>query len=47
MNLDERKKKIPEEFKKLAQDFSDNGFVTTSFDNLVNWEKVAENLGKI
>ena len=29
MNLDE--KNIPEEFKKLAKDFSDKGFITTSF----------------
>ena len=35
MNLEERKKNIPEEFKQLAQDFSDNGFITTSLDNLV------------
>ena len=35
MNLEENK--IPEEFKKLAKDFTDNGFITTSFENLVNW----------
>ena len=29
MNLDE--KNIPEEFKKLAKDFSDKGFITTSY----------------
>ena len=34
MNLEENK--IPEEFKKLAKDFSNNGFITTSFENLVN-----------
>ena len=34
MDLDE--KKIPEEFKKLAKDFSESGFITTSFDNLIN-----------
>ena len=28
MHLDENK--IPEEFKKLAKDFSDNGFITTN-----------------
>ena len=39
MNLEERKKNIPEEFKQLAQDFSDNGFITTSLDNLVNWAR--------
>jgi len=37
MNLDE--KNIPEEFKKLAKDFSDKGFITTSFDNLINWAR--------
>jgi len=39
MNLEDRKKNIPEEFKQLAQDFSDNGFITTSLDNLVNWAR--------
>ena len=37
MNLDE--KNIPEEFKKLAKDFSDKGFITTSSDNLINWAR--------
>ena len=27
---------VPDEFKQLADDFSKNGFITTSFDNLVN-----------
>ena len=31
MSFDE--KHIPEEFKKLAKDFSDDGFITTSFEN--------------
>ena len=35
MNVDDKQKKIPEEFKKLAEDFSKNGFITTSFDNLL------------
>ena len=26
----EKENQIPEEFKKLAKDFSDNGFITTS-----------------
>ena len=39
MNLEDRKNQIPEEFKQLAQDFSDNGFITTSLDNLVNWAR--------
>ena len=37
MNLEENK--IPEKFKKLAKDFSDNGFITTSLDNLINWSR--------
>ena len=32
-------KTIPEEFKDIAKDFSDNGFITTSMDNLVNWAR--------
>ena len=39
MNLENKNKKIPEEFKKLAEDFSKNGFITTSFDNLINWSR--------
>ena len=39
MNLQDRKKDIPEEFKQLAQDFSDNGFITTSLNNLINWSR--------
>ena len=27
---------VPEEFKQLADDFSKNGFITTSLDNLIN-----------
>ena len=34
MNLDVSKK-IPEEFRELAKDFSEKGFITTSFDNLI------------
>ena len=30
---------VPEEFKKLAEDFSKDGFITTSLDNLVNWSR--------
>ncbi len=33
MNPDDKLKKIPEEFKKLAKDFSEKGFITTSLDN--------------
>ena len=29
-------KNIPDEFKQLAKDFSEKGFITTSLDNLVN-----------
>ena len=30
MNLEDKNKEIPEEFKKLSEDFSKNGFITTS-----------------
>ena len=39
MNLEDKNEKIPEEFKKLAQDFSEKGFITTSLDNLINWSR--------
>ena len=31
--------KVHEEFKQLADDFSKNGFITTSLDNLINWSR--------
>ena len=39
MNLDKKNKSIPEEFKQLAKDFAEKGFITTSLDNLVNWAR--------
>ena len=30
---------VPEEFKKLSEDFTKNGFITTSLDNLINWSR--------
>ena len=39
MNFAEKQKQIPDEFKELAKDFSDKGFITTSFDNLINWAR--------
>ena len=39
MNSIDNQKNIPDEFKKLAKDFNENGFITTSFDNLVNWAR--------
>ena len=39
MTFSDKEKNIPEEFKKLAKDFSENGFITASFDNLVNWAR--------
>jgi NADH-quinone oxidoreductase subunit B len=32
MNLENKNKQIPEEFKKLSEDFSKDGFITTSLD---------------
>ena len=39
ISVEDKQKKIPEEFKKLAKDFSEKGFITTSSDNLVNWAR--------
>ena len=39
INIQDRKKKMPDEFKKLAKDFADKGFITTSMDNLVTWSR--------
>jgi NADH-quinone oxidoreductase subunit B len=30
---------VPDEFKQLAKDFSENGFITTSLNNLINWSR--------
>ena len=35
-----KEKQIPEEFKDLAKDFAEKGFITTSSDNLINWQPV-------
>ena len=35
INFEDREKKMPNEFKKLAKDLTDKGFITTSMDNLV------------
>ena len=39
LNFKSKEEKIPEEFKKIAKDFSEKGFVTTSADNLINWAR--------
>ena len=35
----EKQKQIPEEFKDLAKDFAEKGFITTSSENLINWAR--------
>ena len=35
----DKMKKIPDEFKDLAKDFADKGFITTSSYNLINWAR--------
>ena len=35
----EKEKQIPEEFKDLAKDFAEKGFITTSSENLINWAR--------
>ena len=39
INLNQKEDKIPKEFKKIAKDFSEKGFITTSTDNLINWAR--------
>ena len=34
-----KQKQIPDEFKDLAKDFAEKGFITTSSDNLINWAR--------
>ena len=38
-SFSDKQKKIPEEFKDLAKDFAEKGFITTSTDNLINWAR--------
>ena len=39
INSSDNQKKIPDEFKDLAKDFAEKGFITTSSDNLINWAR--------
>ena len=36
LDSDERLKKVPDEFKEIAKDFAEKGFITTSTNNLIN-----------
>ena len=38
-SLKKRETETPSEFKKIAKDFSEKGFITTSSDNLNNWAR--------
>ena len=38
-SFEEKEKKIPDEFKELAKNFTENGFITTSTNNLINWAR--------
>ena len=35
INLTQQKDQIPKEFEKIAKDFSEKGFITTSSENLI------------
>ena len=39
INLNQKEEQIPKEFKKIAKDFSEKGFITTSSENLINWAR--------
>ena len=38
-NLNKKENNVPVEFKKIAKDFSENGFITVSSNNLINWAR--------
>ena len=38
-NQKSRQDSIPDEFKEIAKDFSEKGFITTSSENLINWAR--------
>ena len=38
-SFSETNNKIPDEFKELAKNFAEKGFITTSSDNLINWAR--------
>ena len=39
IDSDEKLKKVPDEFKQIAKDFAEKGFITTSTNNLINWAR--------
>ena len=39
ISLDQKEEQIPKEFKKIAKDFSEKGFITTTSENLINWAR--------
>jgi len=39
INLNKKNGNVPEQFKKIAKDFSEKGFITTSSNNLINWAR--------
>ena len=45
ISLNQKQEQIPEEFKKIAKDFSEKGFITTSSENLINWEELDPYIG--
>ena len=38
-DLKQKENSVPEEFKKISKDFSENGFITVSSNNLINWAR--------
>ena len=39
ITLNQKEGQIPSEFKKIAKDFSEKGFITISSNNLINWAR--------
>ena len=46
-NQKSRQDSIPDEFKEIAKDFSEKGFITTSSENLINWARTGSLLSLI
>ena len=44
-SFSKKQKEIPEEFKDLAKDFAEKGFITTSSENLINWLELVLYIG--
>ena len=45
IDLEKKNQEIPKEFKNIAKEFSEKGFITTSSENLINWARTGSCTG--